>query len=79
MCMITHADIENLVRAALPDAVVVTQDRTGTLDHYNISVASKAFAGKSLLDQHRMVYKALSPALGDGRLHAIELKTEVMS
>jgi stress-induced morphogen len=76
--MITHEDLEYLVKAALPDAVVQTQDRTGTLDHYNIKVASAAFAGKSLLDQHRMVYSALSAALGDGRLHAIEIKTEVL-
>jgi stress-induced morphogen len=76
--MITHSDIEQLIRTALPDAVVQTQDRTGTLDHYNISVASAGFAGKSLLDQHRMVYGALRTALGDGRLHAIELRTEVL-
>jgi stress-induced morphogen len=76
--MITHVDLEKLIRVALPDAVVRTHDRTGTLDHYNVSVASKGFAGKSLLDQHRMVYDALRAALGDGRLHAIELRTEVL-
>jgi stress-induced morphogen len=76
--MITHGDIESLIHASLPDAVVQTNDRTGTLDHYNISVASASFAGKSLLDQHRMVYEALSAALKDGRLHAIELKTKVL-
>lgn len=75
--MITHADLEALIRASLPDALVETRDRTGTLDHYNIKVVSSHFSGKSLLDQHRMVYDALSAALGDGRLHAAELKTEV--
>lgn len=77
--MITHADLETLIRTAMPDARVQTHDRTGTLDHYDISVASSAFTGKSLLDQHRMVYSALSAAMNDGRLHAVELKTEVMS
>jgi stress-induced morphogen len=76
--VITHTDIEMLIRAAMPDAVVQTRDRTGTLDHYNIRVASSSFAGKSLLDQHRMVYEALQAALGDGRLHAVELRTEVL-
>lgn len=75
--MITHGDIERLIRAALPDATVETADRTGTLDHYDVRVASAAFLGKSLLDQHRMIYDALSEALRDGRLHAVELKTEV--
>ena len=31
----------------------------------------------SPLDQHRLVYKALGPPLGDGRLHAVEIKTEL--
>ena len=75
--MITHAELETLIHAALPDATVETRDRTGTLDHYNVRVASMLFSGKSLLDQHRMVYDALSGALKDGRLHAVELKTEV--
>ncbi len=75
--MITHADLERLIRQAIPDARVETRDRTGTLDHYNISVTSTVFSGKPLLDQHRMVYDALSEALKDGRLHAVELKTEV--
>ena len=75
--MITHDDIEGLIRAALPDALVQTHDRTGTRDHYNVRVVSSAFAGKPLLDQHRMIYAALAGALGDGRLHAVELKTEV--
>jgi stress-induced morphogen len=75
--MITHTDIEQLIRKALPDARVETHDRTGTLDHYNLRVASTAFSGKPLLDQHRMIYDALAEALKDGRLHAVELKTEV--
>lgn len=75
--MITHATLEELIRKALPDASVETRDRTGTLDHYNIKVTSKAFAGKPLLDQHRMIYDALAEPMRDGRLHAVELKTEV--
>ena len=75
--MITHTALEELIRKAIPDALVETHDRTGTLDHYNITVSSKAFLGKPLLDQHRMIYDALSEAMEDGRLHAVELKTEV--
>ena len=75
--MITHAALEELIRRAIPDASVESHDRTGTLDHYNIKIGSAAFAGKPLLDQHRMIYDALAEALKDGRLHAVELKTEV--
>jgi len=74
--MITHEEIESLIRTALPDASVETRDRTGTRDHYNIRVRSRGFSGKPLLDQHRIIYDALGGALKDGRLHAIELKTE---
>lgn len=77
--MITHIEIEELIARALPDAAVETQDRIGTLDHYNIKVTSAAFSGKSLLDQHRMVYTALSEAFKDGRLHAAELTTATPS
>ena len=75
--MITSEQIAVLIRQALPDAVVETEDRTGTHDHYNVRVRSASFAGKPLLDQHRMIYDALGEALKDGRLHAIELRTEV--
>ena len=75
--MITHEEIETLIRNSLPDATVETRDRTGTRDHYSIRVRSQAFSGKPLLDQHRIIYDALGGALRDGRLHAIELKTEV--
>ena len=74
--MITSDEITTLIRRSLPDAVVETRDRTGTRDHYNVLVQSAAFSGKSLLDQHRIVYDALGEALKDGRLHAVELKTE---
>jgi len=75
--MITPDDIARLIVNALPDARVEATDRTGTLDHYDLRVVSKDFAGKSLLDRHRLVYSALDAALRDGRLHAVELKTDV--
>ena len=75
--MITPSEMTALIRRALPDAEVELFDRTGTRDHYNVRVASKRFAGMSPLDQHRLVYKALGIALGDGRLHAVEIKTEL--
>jgi stress-induced morphogen len=74
--VITPIEMTALIRRALPDATVELYDRTGTQDHYNLRVASAGFAGMSPLDQHRLVYKALGEALGDGRLHAVEIKTE---
>ncbi|MBV9333885.1 MAG: BolA family transcriptional regulator [Candidatus Eremiobacteraeota bacterium] len=45
------------------------------MDHFNVTVRSKAFAGKTLIEQHKLVYGALREALADGRVHAVELKT----
>jgi stress-induced morphogen len=75
--MIDSDGVVALIRAQMPDAEVVVTDLTGTMDHYDIRVRSRAFSGKSLLDQHRMVYAALEAARQDGRIHALQLKTEV--
>jgi stress-induced morphogen len=69
--------LTNLIRAELPDAEIGIVDRTGTMDHFNVTVRSKAFAGKTLIEQHQLVYAALRAALKDGRVHAVELKTIV--
>jgi stress-induced morphogen len=73
--MIDDAALTGLIRARLPDADVRIFDRTGTMDHFNVSVRSNAFRGKTLIEQHQLVYGALRAALKDGRVHAVELKT----
>jgi stress-induced morphogen len=69
--------LTNLIRAEIPDAQVEVVDRTGTMDHFNLTVRSQAFSGKTLIEQHQLVYGALKGALKDGRVHAVELKTVV--
>ena len=75
--MIDDDALKELIRVELPDAEVGVFDRTGTMDHFNVTVRSRAFAGKSLIEQHQLVYGALKAALKDGRVHAVELKTIV--
>ena len=75
--MIDSNAVVALIQEQMPDAEVRVTDLTGTMDHYDIRVRSQAFEGKSLLDQHRMVYAALEAARQDGRIHALQLKTEV--
>ena len=75
--MIADDALASLIRAQLPDAEVRVYDRTGTMDHFNLTVRSKAFQGKTLIEQHQLVYGALKAALKDGRVHAVELKTIV--
>jgi stress-induced morphogen len=75
--MIDNDALTALIRADLPDAQVEIVDRTGTMDHFNVTVRSSAFAGRTLIEQHRLVYGALRAALKDGRVHAVELRTLV--
>ena len=63
-----------MIRSNLPDAKVEVRDMTGGGDHFEILVISKAFAGKTLLEQHRMVFAALENEM-DKRIHAVQLKT----
>lgn len=75
MAMDAH-DIEAMIKAALPDAVVEIKDLAGDGDHYAATVISAAFAGKSRVQQHQMVYAALKGNMG-GVLHALALTTSV--
>ena len=69
-------DIEQMIRAALPDAQVEIRDLRGDGDHYSATVVSAAFIGKTRIQQHQMVYQALKGRMG-GELHALALQTQV--
>ena len=68
--------VRKRVQDALGDAEVRVGDLTGTGDHLEIVVESGRFAGKPLLDQHRMVMDALKERLRDD-LHAVKIRTVV--
>jgi len=70
------AEIERMIKAALPDAAVTITDLAGDGDHYQAHVVSSAFAGKSRVQQHQLVYGALQGRMG-GQLHALALTTAV--
>ncbi|GAA5264735.1 MAG: BolA family protein [Acidiphilium sp.] len=68
------ADIEALIKAALPDATITVEDLAGDGDHYAATVVSAAFRGLSRVRQHQLVYSALQGRMG-GALHALALQT----
>jgi len=70
------AEIEALIKAALPDAEVTIQALVDDGDHYLAKVTSAAFAGMNRIQQHKLVYKALGGRMG-GELHALQLQTGV--
>jgi stress-induced morphogen len=68
--------LQTLLEDAFPDARdVEVVDRTGGGDHFHVTVVSTRFAGLSLLDQHRLVYDALSEPLADGTIHELRITT----
>ncbi|MDB5037822.1 MAG: ATP-binding protein [Bacteriovoracaceae bacterium] len=70
-------EIERLIKVELPDCKVEALDQTGGGDHFAVNVKSNAFKGKSMLEQHRMIYKALGDAMS-GPIHALTIHTEVL-
>jgi stress-induced morphogen len=68
------SEIERMIKAAIPDAQIQITDLAGDGDHYAAVVISSEFAGKSKLQQHQLVYKALGGNMG-GALHALQLQT----
>jgi len=67
-------EVERIIREALPDAEVTLEDLAGDGDHYRARVVSKAFAGKSRVQQHQLVYGAFGDRMGT-ELHALALTT----
>lgn len=69
--------VEALLKAHFPNAHVEVFDKTGVQDHYIVFVSDESFASLNAMARHRAVNAALSPAIVDGRLHAVEIKTQV--
>ncbi len=72
--MPTPDELKQRIEAAIPgaSAEVASADNV----HFSARVVSAAFADKSRIQQHRMVYDVFDGQLG-GEIHALELKTEV--
>jgi stress-induced morphogen len=73
--MINPGEIQTTLESVFPGSMIRVDDLTGGGDHFQVWVVSESFAGKSLLDQHQMIYGALKEALGSERIHALALKT----
>jgi stress-induced morphogen len=68
--------IRTLLEDTFPDASVVVVDRTGGGDHFHVTVESRAFEGLSLVEQHRLVNRALAEPLADGTIHELRITTK---
>ena len=68
-------EISTMIMSAFPDATLEIKDLAGDNNHYSAKIISKTFNGKSKIEQHKMVYKALKGKMGN-QLHALALNTE---
>jgi stress-induced morphogen len=66
-------EIKQRIEAAIPGA---RAEVSGGNDHFKATVTAQAFAGRSRIDQHRLVYEVFDGELG-GQIHALSLKTHV--
>ena len=73
--MPTADEIKQRIEAAIPGAKAEVEDYTGGGDHFRATVISEAFAGRSRIQQHKLVYEVFGEEIG-GAIHALSLKTE---
>jgi stress-induced morphogen len=73
--MPTADDIRRRIEASIPGASAEVEDYTGGGDHFYATVTAAAFAGRSRIEQHRLVYDVFGSEIG-GAIHALSLKTK---
>jgi acid stress-induced BolA-like protein IbaG/YrbA len=73
--MVSQEQVAAMIKEHIPDAQVQVQDLTGGGDHYQVTVVSSEFAGKTLVKQHQLVYAAVREAMSTEAIHALALKT----
>lgn len=71
----TVEDIKLLILEAMPAAEIDIQDLAGDGNHYHATITAPDFEGKSRVQQHQLVYRALGDRMG-GELHALALTTQ---
>ena len=64
-----------MIKESIPDAEIIIKDLAGDENHYSATIKSKIFTGKSKIEQHKLVYKALKGKMGN-ELHALAIKTK---
>ena len=74
--MATPSEVQAKLQAGISDAAVEVEDLTGQSNHYSVRVVSKAFEGKSLIEQHQMIYKALGEEIKE-EIHALSIQTSI--
>ncbi|MFT5132335.1 MAG: acid stress-induced BolA-like protein IbaG/YrbA [Gammaproteobacteria bacterium] len=65
-------DIKQLIQSGIPDSIVEIEGDDGT--HFGAIIISEEFVGKSMVQQHQIVYKTLGEKMGTD-IHALSMQT----
>jgi len=71
----TPQELQKKLETLAPGTRAEVTDLTGTMDHYQAVIVSPVFAGKMMIEQHRMVYGLVQAEVDSGEVHALTLKT----
>ena len=72
--MVTADTIVRRIKEKLASADIKTKDLTGGGDHWQVTVRAEEFKGKTLIQQHQMIYQALGELMHH-EIHALSLDT----
>jgi acid stress-induced BolA-like protein IbaG/YrbA len=73
--MLTAEHIQHWIEQHLPNSTAIVTGEDGV--HFEATVICAAFAGKSMVAQHRMVYEALGDKMRQ-EIHALSLRTQLI-
>ena len=69
--------LRELLEQAFPAAeTLAVEDRTGSGDHFHVTLVDASFDGLPLLEQHRRVNDVLAGPLRDGTIHELRIRTK---
>jgi stress-induced morphogen len=69
-------ELKNALNEAFKDSLIEVRDLTGGGDHFEVSIESAAFEGKSMIQQHQMVYAVVGHWI-NGPVHALKINTRI--
>ena len=73
--MLILKDLLHKINKNFPDSEINLEDVFGDGRHYRLTIISQIFNNLTLIDQHKIVYKALSADITNDKLHALSIKT----
>ena len=72
--MMPIEELRGMLVAAFPEGEVDLSSPMNDDNHFQLKIVSPDFQGKSMVEQHQMVYKALGDSMREA-VHALAIKT----